>query len=809
MRKQLEIVGMSCAACSSAVEKALSKVEGITQVEVNLLDNSATLEMDESVKDSVVLRAIDKAGFSGQFKNELKEVTLDIKGMTCANCGASIERALKRKEGIEEVMVNLVLNQAVVTFNPTQIKTPEIIEGIEKAGFSGSISQANVFEKKEDNSLSRQKLELIIGLVFSFVVMFIAMATMLGPLSLPMPDFLHPHHGSKSFALIQLILTIPVFVVGRNFFTKGFKMLWHKTPNMDSLVAIGTSSAIIYSLVNMIKVLGGDIHSAHHLYFESAAVIIALVKLGKYFEAKSKGQTSKAIESLLNLRPDKAILIRNNQEIEIDSDEISIGDHLVVKPGQAIPVDAQIIEGSSALDESMLTGESVPVDKTIGDEVIMGTINSSGRLIIEAKAVLGDTKLAKIVDLVQQAQAHKAPIAKMADKVAGIFVPTVMVLSIITFIVWFVLTKDLERSLKHFISVLVIACPCALGLATPTAIMVGTGQGASQGIFIKSAEILEKAAKIDTAIFDKTGTLTKGEITLVESHFPKSSELLLLQVAASIENNSQHPLGQAIVNSALEEGLDMLDTTDFVAIHGQGVKAKVLDTLYFIGNKKLMNLNNINLDVVNTFTYSEKGQTVLYMSNEEELLGFFVVSDVIKEEAPKTIKNLKKLGIDSIMLTGDQQQSAQAIAAKAGVSEVIAEVLPDEKSLQVNKLQNQGHSVMMVGDGVNDAIALVSADIGVAIGSGTDVAIESADIVLMKNNLMDIEKAVRLSRATLKNIKQNLFWAFIYNIIGIPLAMGIFEVFGGPGLNPMMAGAAMAFSSVSVVSNALRLRNFK
>lgn len=808
MEKIYKVEGMTCSACSSAVERAIAKIPGVQKSEVNLLTNQAIVEADDSVNDLEILEAVEKAGYEASVLAQDKELNLEISGMTCANCSLAIERSLNKKEGVNSVEINLVNNRGTVSFNPGLIKTHEIIETIKQTGYDAkTVSSDNIFDNtQEDNHLKKQKHEMIWALIFGFIVMYIAMSTMLGPFSLPLPTFIHPDYNPRNFALAQILFTIPVVYLGRRFYSRGLKALFRKSPNMDSLVAIGTGAAIIYSLFNTYLLFSGDMHAVHHLYYESAAVIIALIMLGKYMEAKSKGQTSRAIQSLLNLKPKTAILLKGNQEIEIDSDEIALKDHIVVKPGSSIPVDGVIISGQSALDESMLTGESLPVDKSVGDSVVMGTINSSGRLVIEATAILGDTKLAQIVKLVQQAQAHKAPIAKMVDKISSIFVPTVMAISVITFIGWMLLTGDLERSLMHFISVLVIACPCALGLATPTAIMVGTGQGAKHGIFIKSAETLQKASDIDTVVFDKTGTLTHGQPVVTNMH---QIDEPLLQLVASLEAYSQHPLGQAIVTKAKDEGLELLDVVDFEAIHGFGVSGIVNKQPLLVGNRALMDQHQIQIENHDLVAeYSNEGKTVLFVANQESLLGLIVVADTLKEEALETVNVLKKMNIEPIMMTGDQKQTAHAIAKKAGIDHVLAEVLPDQKAQNVKSLQDDGKSVLMVGDGVNDAVALVQSDIGIAIGSGTDVAIESADIVLMKDNLMDVQKAIRLSKATMKNIKQNLFWAFIYNVIGIPLAMGLFERFG-LGLNPMIAGAAMAFSSVSVVTNALRLTRFK
>ncbi|NLW28314.1 MAG: copper-translocating P-type ATPase [Erysipelothrix sp.] len=807
------IEGMTCAMCSSAVQKAISKVEGVELSEVNLLTNKATVTMQDTVSDETILHAVREAGYDGSVINELKEVILDVDGMTCAMCVNTVEKDVLKLVGVDSVVVNLVSNQAKVIFNPGLVKTPEIIQQIENSGYQAKVHVAMTSSRYDEQKekLKKQKGEVIIALILSFIVMYIAMSTMLGQFSLPLPEIIHPDVNPINFAIAQIVFSVGVIYLGRHFYTRGIKNLIRKAPNMDSLVAVGTGAAIIYSVYNTVLLILGDHHAVHHLYYESAVVVLALIMFGKYLEAKSKGQTSEAIEALLNLKPKTATLLKEGVEIEIDSDEIALNDLIIVKPGSSIPVDGVIVSGRSAVDESMITGESVPVDKDISDSVIMGTMNASGTLTIQATAILGDTKLAKIVKLVEDAQAHKAPISKLVDKISGIFVPAVMAIAVLTFIVWMLVTKDIEQSLLHFVSVLVIACPCALGLATPTAIMVGTGQGAKQGIFIKSAETLEKAAHIDTVLFDKTNTLTHGSLIVTQLHSLKLQQREFLQLFASIEKYSQHPLALAIVENANAENIDLISIDDFEAIHGFGIQGMYNKQKILVGNARLMRENGVSIDQVMK-EYSDLsaiGQTVMFMSLDGELAGFVAVADVIKEDANETINALKKQGIQSVMITGDQEQTAKYIAKLAGIDEVIAEVLPEDKGNKVKELQDKGHSVLMVGDGINDSVALVQADIGIAIGSGTDVAIESADIVLMNNHLMDVEKAVRLSKATMRNIKQNLFWAFFYNFLGIPFAMGVFEIFGGPSLNPMIAGAAMAFSSVSVVSNALRLKRFR
>lgn len=806
MKKTFAIEGMTCSACEMTVSKAIEKIPGVENVNVNLLSNNATIEMDEDVS-SEVISAVEKVGYTANELSLNKELTLDVDGMTCAMCSAAVEKTINGLPGIETGTVNLLTNSATISFNPSLVKTQEIIDAITKVGYGASVKQAfkAIDEDAQKAKDTKLKTELIVGLIFGFLTMYVAMSQMIPGVTLPLFDFIHPDLYPLNFAIAQIVLTLPVVYVGRNFFTHGFRSLFNRTPNMDSLVAIGSSAAIIYSFYGTYRIMMGDAHFAHHLYFESAAVIIALIKLGKYMEHISKGKTSQAIQALLNLKPKKALLLKDGKEIEIDADEVSLGDVLIVKPGASIPVDGVILEGHSAVDESMLTGESLPVDKNPGDTVVLGTINAQGNLRIEATAVLGDTKLAQIVKLVEDAQAAKAPISKIVDQISSVFVPVVIGLAVLTLIFWYLYTGDIEASLTYFISVLVIACPCALGLATPTAIMVGTGKGAQMGIFIKSAESLENTSHIDTVLFDKTGTLTYGKmvVTDVDSGHPD-----FLKMVASIEKYSEHPLAKAIVNKANEAQIELVSVDNFEAVSGFGVVGLYDQKELKIGNKRFVGGED-HPYTERADSLSNEGKTAMWVSYDGEIIGLIAVADTLKEDAKATVSKLTKLGVDVVMITGDNKRTATSIAKQAGIEHVIAEVLPEDKANQVEKLQAEGKNVMMVGDGINDSVALVQSNIGVAIGSGTDVAIESADVVLMHGELDDIEKTLRLSKATLRNIKQNLFWAFIYNVIGIPLAMGIFALFGGPSLDPMIAGGAMAFSSVSVVMNALRLRRFK
>ena len=671
-------------------------------------------------------------------------------------------------------------------------------------------------ENKEEH-LKREFLEFKIAIIFSVVVFYIAMGTMIG---LPVPAIISPDINPLNFAIVQLILSLPVVYIGRRFYIVGIKQLFMKSPSMDSLIATGTGSALLYSIYGTFKIAEGDYHYVHSLYFESAVVILALILLGKYLEGVSKGKTSEAIKKLMSLKSKKANLIRNGEIVQVDIEEVEKGEILLVKPGESIPVDGKVIDGNSTVDESMLTGESIPIDKAAGDTVYGASINKNGSLKIEATAVGKDTVISKIIKLVENAQGSKAPIAKIADKVSAYFVPIVMIIATAAGIIWYYLGSqgivEINNTpsifaLTIFISVMVIACPCSLGLATPTAIMVGTGRGAELGILIKSGEALEKAHKVNTVVFDKTGTLTEGK--------PKVTDILTmegykendtLQIAGALELHSEHPLGEAIVEEAKNRGLTFPEVNDFISITGQGVCGKIEESEVLIGNVKLMKAKNIEITMKKELDkLASQGKTPMYMAIDGKFLGIIAVADVMKEEAVDTIKELKTRGYKIGMITGDNKITAEAIGKQVGIDMIFAEVTPEDKYLKVKELQEEGYNVAMVGDGINDSPALVQADIGIAIGGGTDIAMESADIVLMKRNLKDVLTAMDLSNATIRNIKQNLFWAFIYNTLGIPIAAGVLYPFTGHLLNPMIAGGAMAMSSVSVVTNALRLKKFK
>jgi len=638
------------------------------------------------------------------------------------------------------------------------------------------------------------------------------MVPMISWVSLPFPGGLDPMQYPLIYALLELALTIPVLIAGHKFYTVGFKAIVRRSPNMDSLIAMGTSAAILYSIYSTYRISIGEFAHVDELYFETAGVIITLILLGKSLEAVSKGRTSEAIKKLMGLAPKTALVLQDGKEIEMPIEEVEVGDILLVKPGEKIPVDGEVIEGTSSVDESMLTGESMPVEKKIGDKVIGASINKNGLIKFKATKVGSDTALAQIVKLVEDAQGSKAPIAQMADTVSGYFVPTVFVIAIVSALSWYVSGQSQVFALTIFISVLVIACPCALGLATPTAIMVGTGKGAEYGVLIKGGAALESAHKVQTIIFDKTGTITEGkpEVTdIITTDIIDKDKLL--QIAASAEKGSEHPLGEAIVKGAEKQNLEIIKIDKFLAIPGYGIQVELDKKLVYLGNRKLMLEKKIDLSELEEASdrLASEGKTPMYISISDQLAGIIAVADVVKESSSNAIKKLHEMGIEVAMITGDNKRTAEAIAKQVGIDRVLAEVLPEDKANEVKKLQAEGKKVAMVGDGINDAPALAQADIGIAIGSGTDVAMESADIVLMRSDLMDVATALQLSKSTIRNIKQNLFWAFAYNIAGIPVAAGLLYAFGGPKLNPILAAAAMSLSSVSVLTNALRLKRFK
>lgn len=812
--KTFNIEGMTCASCAQTVEKAAQRLPGVEKSVVNLATEKLSVQYDESVlSEGEIHRAIADAGYKAV--SNLVKKTFNVEGMTCASCAQTVEKTTQKLPGMQESSVNLATEKLTVSYDPTALNVSDVIKAVVDVGYEvheeiDSNNQVDLDQEKKDQQIKDLWKRFLGSAIFTIPLFYISMGPMIG---LPVPSFMDPTTNPLTFSLIQLVLTFPVIVINKEYFQIGFRTLFRGHPNMDSLVALGTSAAFIYSLYATYMIYSGDVSFAHMLYYESAAVILTLITLGKYFEAVSKGKSSEAIKKLMGLAPKTARVMRDGEEQEISIDEVQVGDTIVVRPGEKLPVDGIIISGTSAIDESMLTGESIPVEKRQEDEVIGASINKTGSFQYRATKIGKDTTLSQIVKLVEDAQGSKAPIAKLADQISGVFVPIVIGLSVLSGLGWyFIGGESISFALTIAISVLVIACPCALGLATPMAIMVGTGKGAENGVLIKSAEALESTGKVDTVVFDKTGTITEGEpvvtdivtVAGIDNHD-------LLRLAASAELGSEHPLGEAIVREAQDKKLDLLNGENFNAIPGHGIEVEIDGRHLYLGNKKLMEENNISLDELTTTSdrLAKQGKTPMYVSIDNELAGIIAVADTVKENSILAIETLHKMGIEVAMITGDNQRTAEAIAKQVGIDRVLSEVLPEDKADEVVKLQEEGKKVAMVGDGINDAPALAQAEIGIAIGSGTDVAMESADIVLMRSDLMDVPTAIELSKATIKNIKENLFWAFGYNTLGIPIAMGILHLFGGPLLNPMFAAAAMSLSSVSVVLNASRLKGFK
>lgn len=744
----------------------------------------------------------------------MKKETYTIEGMSCAACSSAVERVTRKLEGVKVSNVNLMTAKMDIEYDESLVTKDAIIRKIEKAGFHARLdvdtSSMEEQEKKQQKDLQQHKMRLLLAIVFCIPLLYISMGHML-PFELPLPNVIDMHKNPMGYAFAQLVLTLPILFVGRGFYTRGFHALFKKNPNMDSLVAIGTISAFLYSLVMTILIIR-DHSYVHQLYYESAAVVVTLIMLGKYLEKRSKGKTSEAIRKLLALTPDTAILILEGQEVEVKVEQLKVGDLVLVKPGARIPLDAVVVEGSSSVDESMLTGESIPVEKEAGSNVIGGSINYNGVLKIKIEHTGGDTILAKIVKLTMDAQGKKAPISKIADKVAGYFVPVVMGIAVVAALIWLFLGKDIAFVINIFVSVLVIACPCALGLATPTAIMVGTGLGANHGILIKSGEALEIAHKAQVAVLDKTGTITLGRpkvVTVVSNQLAKEE---LLQIAGAIESSSEHPLAKAVVNAAKEYQGVAPQVSEFLSTTGMGVQGKLSDgRLVSVGNLKMMERQQIATSMYHESVekMAKEGQTPVFVAIDHRVEGIIGIADTVKDTSKDAIQKLKETGIHVVMLTGDNRLTAEYIGRQVGVDEVISEVLPEDKAAVVERFQQEGKKVMMVGDGINDAPALMKADIGCAIGSGSDIAVEAGNIVLMKSDLMDVYRVVMLSKYTITNIKENLFWAFFYNTIGLPIAAGVLYAWNGMLLSPMIGGLAMSLSSVCVVSNALRLRRKK
>lgn len=732
-----------------------------------------------------------------------------IKGMTCAACSSAVERVTRKMDGVIESNVNLTTALLTIVYDEAKVTSEDIIRKVERAGFAAEVFVEKKLTEDLDKEVQKTKWQLICNIILAIPLLYICIGHML-PVSLPLPIFMDMHEEPIVFALVQMILTIVILINGRKFYLVGFKSLVKGHPNMDSLVAVGTGSAFIYSLMMTLSIPKHP-DCVHNLYYESAAVVVTLVMLGKYLEGQSKNKTSEAIHKLMQLAPDTAVVVRGGEQKEIPVEQIQRGEKILIKPGSRIPLDGIVVEGNTTVDESMLTGESVPVEKGIGQTVIGGSMNYQGAVLVEVTHVGKDTTLAKIVKMMEDAQGKKAPISKLADAVAGYFVPVIMALAVVAAIVWALLGKDITFVLTIFVSVLVIACPCALGLATPTAIMVGTGLGAKHGILIKSGEALEISHKVNAVVLDKTGTITMGKPTVTKICSHDMAEEELLKIAASCEQVSEHPLGQAIVNAAKESGIELYQIGEFASITGQGVEATIEGTVYYIGNKMLCQKQGIDISEYEeeTVVFSAEGHTPMYVGCKGKVLGVICVADTVKATSKEAIHKMKGLGLEVYMLTGDNKLTAQNIGKQVGVDHVLAEVLPGDKADMVEKLQKEGKCVMMVGDGINDAPALIQADVGVAIGSGSDIALDSGDIVLMKSDLQDVYKAIRLSKATIRNIKQNLFWAFFYNVCSVPLAAGVLYAVNGMLLSPVIGGFAMSLSSVCVVGNALRLKRTK
>lgn len=815
LEQSIKIGGMTCAACAKRIEKVTKKLEGVQESSVNYATEKISVQFDDTLISLPAIRAaIEKAGYKAIIESAKR--ILKIEGMTCAACAKRIEKVTSKLDGVLESNVNYATENLTISFEPSKVRVSDIKRVIEKAGYKALEEETTVDSDKErkDKEIKLLWKKFILSAIFTVPLLVITMGHMFGePIGFKLPKLIDPMVNPLAFGLIQLLLVLPVLFAGNKFFTVGFSSLFKGSPNMDSLIAMGTSAAFLYGIFAIFQIYGGNIDYAYGLYFEAAGVIITLILLGKYLEAVTKGKTSEAIKKLMGLAPKTAIIIRNGIEIELPIEEVEVGDIIVVKPGEKMPVDGEVIEGITSVDESMLTGESMPVEKSIGDKIIGASINKNGSIKYKATRVGKDTALAQIIKLVEDAQGSKAPIAKMADIISGYFVPVVIGIAILAALAWYFFAGETGVfSLTIFISVLVIACPCALGLATPTAIMVGTGKGAEYGVLIKSGVALESAHKINTIVFDKTGTITEGKPKVTDVVVTNGiTEEYLLQLAASAEKGSEHPLGEAIVKGAEEKGLEFKKLDFFKAIPGHGIEVKIDGKNILLGNRKLMVESEISLEDLEGTSdrLAGEGKTPMYVAVDSAMAGMIAVADTVKENSKKAIEQLHKMGIEVAMITGDNRRTAEAIAKQVGIDRVLAEVLPEDKANEVKKIQAEGRKVAMVGDGINDAPALAQADIGIAIGSGTDVAMESADIVLMRSDLMDVPTAIQLSKKTISNIKQNLFWAFGYNTLGIPVAMGILYLFGGPLLNPIIAAGAMSLSSVSVLLNALRLKGFK
>jgi len=819
---QLKINGMTCTACAQASERAVKKLPGIAEASVNFATEKLSVKFEDGeLSIDTIKAAVAKAGYEAVEEKARKEVTIPIGGMTCASCVRAVERAVGKLEGVASVAVNLATERGTVSYDPSVLRVSAIKQAIVKAGYTPLALEAGQRHDAHQDAKAKEIrvlwTKLAISAFFSLPLLYLAMGGMLG---LPLPAALHPMEHPLRYALVELALVLPAVAAGYRFYLVGIRALLHGGPNMDSLIAMGTSAAILYSLYSVSRIAAGDASAVDGLYFETAGIIITLILLGKSLEARSKGKTSESIKRLMGLQPKTATVIHDGREIEIPIEEVEEGDLVLVRPGAKVPVDGEILEGQSAVDESMLTGESMPIEKGPGDSVVGASMNSYGSFTFRATKVGADTALARIIKLVEDAQGSKAPIAQLADTVSGVFVPVVFAIALASAGLWLLLGQSPAFALTVFVAVLTIACPCALGLATPTAIMVGTGKGAELGVLVKSGPALETLQRIDTIVFDKTGTITTGrpEVTDV---LPSDgfSRVELLSFAASAEKGSEHPLGAAILRAAEESGAAVGAADGFLATPGRGIEATVGGRRVLVGNVAFMAESGvatgsveggaIGIAVGAAQDLAGKGKTAMYAAVDGRFAGIVAVADIVKESSAQAVTALHDMGIEVAMITGDSRPAAEAIAAGVGIGRVLAEVLPQDKAAEVKKLQAEGRKVAMVGDGINDAPALAQADVGIAIGSGTDVAMESADVVLMKSDLRDVAAAIRLSKNVMRNIKQNLFWAFGYNVLGIPIAAGLLHAFGGPLLSPIIAAAAMSMSSVSVLTNALRLKRFK
>lgn len=817
MNKTYTVEGMTCATCAQTVERSAKKLPGIDKASVNLATEKLQIKPNDQFKEKELVDAVDKAGYHLKTVEPVKKI-FDVMNMTCASCSQTVETTVSKLDGVNEASVNLATERMTVEYDPSTISIREIEDAVSSVGYEARLkrdTQANSKadeQEKKTSSKDFYKRKTIIGFLFMIPLMIVSMGPMLG---MPMPAIIDPMQRPLNFAILQLVLTVPVVYTGMPYYKQGFKTLFAGHPNMNALIALGTSAAFIYSVGATVAIALTNNHDlAMMLYYETTVMILALHSLGKYLEERAKGRMSEAVQTLMNLAAKTARIVHDGKEEEVAIEEVAPGDIIRVKPGEKIPVDGKVISGQTAVDESMLTGESIPVEKITDDDVIGASINQNGTIDYRATKVGDDTALSQIITLVEEAQGSKAPIAKMADLVTRYFVPTVIALAIISSLVWYFVGQGFLFSLTIAISVLVIACPCALGLATPTAIMVGTGKGAEYGVLIKSGEALETMHDVDTVVFDKTGTLTKGEpeltdIVVLDESYDESQ---ILYLAASAEKGSEHSLAKAVLTKAEDEKIELADSKDFEAIPGHGIQAIIDGTPVYFGNEKMMKDQSLSLTEVirsQSDALANDGKTPMFLATDKGIVAIIAVADLLKDSSIETVELLHDQGIEVIMLTGDNKKTAEAVAKSAGIDGVFAEVLPEDKSDKIKQLQQEDKRVTMVGDGINDAPALAQADVGIAIGSGTDVAVDSADIVLMRQDVRAVTTAFELSKATIKNIKQNLFWAFLYNILGIPVAMGVWYAFGGPLLNPEIAAVAMSFSSVSVLLNASRLKTFK